>query len=209
MRGEAALRRGDLGAAIGYLRSALQANGRMAGTHHLLGVALLARGELDEALSSLQAAARLDPQLAQASRRAFAVASATRGLARLEQGDEAGALADLRAALEADPGEAIAANAAAWILATSADPALRNPTEAVHAAERAVAARPDDPGFLDTLGASYAAAGRFPEAIASAERADALADAQGDAGLRDRIRERLAGYRAGVPYVARPDEATR
>jgi tetratricopeptide (TPR) repeat protein len=202
LAGEAALRRGDLGTAIAHLRSALAADDRIAASHHLLGVALLARGELDEAAPSLQAAARLDPRLATASRRAFAAASASRGLVRLADGDARGALLDLRGALAADPGDAFAANGLAWILATSSDPALRDPLEAVRAAEWAVDARPDDPGLLDTLGAAYAAAGRFGDAISAAERAEQLASSRGDDALRDRIRERLASYRAGEAWVA-------
>lgn len=202
MKGESALRRGDIGTAIVHLRNALAANNRVAATHHLLGVALLARGELDDAAPSLQAAARLDPRLAPASRRAFAAASSTRGLVRLADGDARAALIDLRAALAADPGDPLAANGLAWILATSSDPSLRDPPEAVRAAEWAVNARPDDPGLLDTLGAAYAAAGRFKDAIAAAERAEEIASAKGDTALRDRIRERLVSYRAGEAWVA-------
>lgn len=204
LKGESALRRGDLESAIAHLRGALRANNRVAASYHLLGVALLARGELDEAAPSLEAAARLDPRLAPASRRAFAVASTSRGLARLAQGDSAGALPDLRAALAADPEDAIAANNLAWILATSPDSTLRNPPEAVRAAEAALRVRPDDPDLLDTLAAAYAAAGRYPEAIAAAERAEAIAAERGDDGLRERIGGRLARYRAGEPFVASP-----
>jgi tetratricopeptide (TPR) repeat protein len=204
LKGEAALRRGDLGTAIAHLEQALSVNPRVAASHHLLGIAYLARGELERAAPSLQAAARLDPRLAPSARRAFAVASASRGLARLAQGDGTGALLDLRAALAADPDDAIAANGLAWILATSSQPALRNPEEAVRAAELAVRTRPEDPGLLDTLGAAYASDGRFAEAIETSQRAENLASAQGDHALRDRIRERVERYRAGESWVASP-----
>lgn len=204
LKGEAALRRGDLGTAIAHLERAIAVNPRVAASHHLLGVAYLARGEIERAAPPLQAAARLDPRLGPAARRAFAVASASRGLSRLAQGDGAGALLDLRAALAADPDDAIAANGLAWILATSSEPTLRNPEEAVRAAERAVRTRPEDPGLLDTLGAAYASDGRFAEAIETSQRAENLASAQGDDALRDRIRERVARYRAGEAWVASP-----
>jgi tetratricopeptide (TPR) repeat protein len=204
LKGEAALRRGDLGAAIQHLRDALAANNRVAATYHLLGIALLERGEIDDAAPSLQAAARLDPRLAPASRRAFAAASSTRGLVRLADGDARGALIDLRAVLAADPGDPLAANGLAWILATSSDASLRDPPEAVRAAEWAVNARPEDPGLLDTLGAAYAAAGRFKDAIAAAERAAEIASSRGDTAMRDRIRERLVNYKAGEAWIAGP-----
>jgi tetratricopeptide (TPR) repeat protein len=209
LKGEAALRRGDLEQAIEHFRAALRANTRLALTHYRLGGALLAQGEIEEAGAHLQAAGRLDPQLDASARRAFAVSSASRGLLRLEQGDALGATQDLRAALAAEPTDAIAANGLAWILATHADPRLRDPQEAQRLADLARAEQPDEPAFLDTLAAAYASAGRFEEAVAALERADALAETLGDDGLRARLAERLRLYRAGKPYVeGRPPEPT-
>jgi tetratricopeptide (TPR) repeat protein len=199
--GEDALRRSDFDAAIGHFEAALAADARLAPSYHQLGVALIGKGRVEDAAAPLKVAARLDPRLAQSARETVAEASAKRGLSRLASGDQAGAAADLRAALAAAPTDAIAANALAWILATSHDPELRDAPQAVVAAELAQRARPDDADFLDTLGAAYAAAGRFTEAVTAAERADALASARGDDGLRDRIRERLRHYRAGEAWV--------
>jgi len=204
LEGEAAMRRGDLDLAIARFRAALRANTRLAPAYYQLGNALLARGDLEEAAVSLQAAGRLDPQLDASSRRAFAVASGRRALERLARGDANGAAQDLRGALAAEPEDAIAANALAWILATSPDPALRDPQQATRLAETAQRARADDPALLDTLAAAYAAAGRFDAAIGAAERADALAAARGDEALRGELRERLNLYRAGRPFVAPP-----
>lgn len=201
LKGEAALRRGELEEAIERFRAALRANTRLALSHYRLGGALLARGELEEAGVHLQAAGRLDPQLDASARRAFAVSSASRGLSRLEQGDALGATQDLRAALAADPEDAIAANGLAWILATNPDPRLRDPQEAQRLAELARRAQPEEPAFIDTLGAAYASAGRFAEAVATLERADALAAERGDEALRTRLAERLRLYRAGQPFL--------
>jgi spermidine synthase len=55
---------------------------------------------------------------------------------------------------------------------------------------------------LDTLAAAYAAAGRFAEAVAAAERAVPLAESGGQAELARRIQSRLELYRAGRPYRA-------
>ncbi len=209
LKGEAALRRGDLEEAIARFRNALRTNTRLALSYYRLGEALLARGAFEEAGMHLQAAGRLDPLLDLPARRTFAVRSARRGLTRLEQGDALGATQDLRAALAADPQDAIAANGLAWILATNADPDLRDPQEAQRLAELAQRAQPDEPALLDTLGAAYASAGLFEEAVAALERADALAAARGDAPLRARLAERLRLYRAGQPFLesARPDPA--
>ena len=65
-----------------------------------------------------------------------------------------------------------------WILATDANPEVRNGTEAVRMSERAceLTGR-KDPAKLKTLAAAYAEAGRFPEATATAQAAHDLAAA--------------------------------
>jgi hypothetical protein len=50
------------------------------------------------------------------------------------------------------------------------------------------------------LAAAYAEAGRFPDAVISAEKAQALALAAGQAAIAQRNQELLALYRAGRAY---------
>ena len=57
-----------------------------------------------------------------------------------------------------------------------------------------------NPDFLGTLAAAYAEAGRFPEAIRTAEQAISLASAYGDAAMAESLREQLKFYRASHPY---------
>ncbi|MGA2257247.1 MAG: sulfatase-like hydrolase/transferase, partial [Thermoguttaceae bacterium] len=94
-----------------------------------------------------------------------------------------------------------AMNNLAWIRATSEDARLRDGPEAVRLAERArqVTAH-RDPNVLATLAAAYAEAGRFPEAIAAAEEALALAQAAKQSELAMAIQSHLDLYRAGRPY---------
>ena len=54
--------------------------------------------------------------------------------------------------------------------------------------------------ILDTLAAAYAEAGRFPEAVATAEKAEQLATTAGSKKLAGENRQRLELYRAGKPY---------
>jgi hypothetical protein len=54
-----------------------------------------------------------------------------------------------------------------------------------------------NPGLLDTLAVTYASAGRFADAVASAERALELARAQGDSEMAVEIERNLASHRAG------------
>ena len=90
-------------------------------------------------------------------------------------------------------------NSLAWILATAADVKLRNPEDAVHYAHKACMLTDfRDALLLDTLAAAYAAAGRFSEAVTTAEQAVELA---ADDESRQEFQERLNLYKAGKSYV--------
>src|SRR5256885_16729553 len=83
----------------------------------------------------------------------------------------------LREAARLNPNLAPALQNLAWILATHPDPAKRDPADAVRLAERAndLSGR-HSPEMMDTLGASYAAAGQFDQARDAAASAKQLAD---------------------------------
>jgi hypothetical protein len=53
---------------------------------------------------------------------------------------------------------------------------------------------------VDALAAAYAVAGRFTEAIETAEKAINLAESTGRKDLAGEIRKRLRLYQAGRPY---------
>ncbi len=57
-----------------------------------------------------------------------------------------------------------------------------------------------DPVILDSLGAAYAEAGRFPDAIGATQQALALAPHSNDPGMVAALRSRLALYQAGRPH---------
>jgi Flp pilus assembly protein TadD len=57
-----------------------------------------------------------------------------------------------------------------------------------------------DPSFLDTLAAAYAEAGSFPEAVATAKEATALAKQNALPELAAAIDERLKLYESRKPY---------
>jgi Flp pilus assembly protein TadD len=123
------------------------------------------------------------------------------GRALLERGDAVEAIAHWREAARLAPGYAAVANNLAWLLATHPDPRLRDPAAAVAYAEQAARGAGDDPAVLDTLATAQAAAGDFDSAVRSEERA--LAGASGNAPLEAGIRQRLALFRRGVPWVER------
>jgi tetratricopeptide (TPR) repeat protein len=109
---------------------------------------------------------------------------------------------EFRKGIDVRPDHASALAGLAWVLATSPDPTVRNPQEAVGTAEQAAALTGNaDPAALDTLAAAYAAAGDFGRAAATAERALAAASRVGNTTLADQIRTRLRLYRGRQPYL--------
>ncbi len=91
-------------------------------------------------------------------------------------------------------------NALAKLLSTSSDPTIRDGAEAVKLAERLcdLFGR-NQPEALGTLAAAYAEVGRFPEAVATAQRAVAFAQKRKMENLANKIRKELALYEAGQP----------
>jgi 4-amino-4-deoxy-L-arabinose transferase-like glycosyltransferase len=88
-------------------------------------------------------------------------------------------------------------NNQAWQLAASPDPKARNGAEAVLLAQRACEqTQYQRPLFIGTLAAAQAEAGQFDAAIATAQRACAVAGENGETNLLHRNQELLERYRA-------------
>jgi len=188
--GNLAAKEGRYAEASGHFERSLALDADRPQTLVALGNALLNLGRVDRAVARLQQAASLVPD--------FAEAHAQLGLAHLLQQQPREAVADLRRALELEPNQPTVLNNLAWTLATVDDDGLRDGEAAVDYAQRACAltAR-GNPGYLDTLAAAQAAAGRFEAAIATAEEGLALAREQGLADRAAKLTQRLESYRAG------------
>jgi tetratricopeptide (TPR) repeat protein len=160
-----------------------------------LGVLLVDQGRSDEGLQRLREAV---PASGGASRTRFALAVAI----GTTSGPTEEMVALLEGVLRDTPGDLLALNDLAWLRATSAEASYRDTSLALtlsqHALELGGAA---DAGVLDTRAAAEAAAGRFIQASATAERAIALARASGDDSFARQVATRLAGYREGRAYV--------
>ena len=123
------------------------------------------------------------------------------GAAYAERGRLDETVRHYREAVRVRPDFEKALNNLAWLLATARDPALRDPTDAVRLAERAVAlSGASDPAVLDTLAAAYAAAGRFDDAVQVGQRALQAAETRGTPALAEPLRARLALYRERRAY---------
>ena len=122
------------------------------------------------------------------------------GAALLKNGQRPQALAEWRQALRQAPDDLPLLNDTAWLLATSADPALRNGSEAVALGEHAVELSSGrQPGLLATLAAAYAATGSFDRAVELEKRAASLAAQQGNAPLAATLQSRLTQLQAKTP----------
>lgn len=158
-----------------------------------LGMFLFQQGRTDEALSHLSKAIRLDPSKDNAL--------FTRGRIFVKKGLLADALRDYSEAVRLAPDEGQYLNALAWLMATAPDPALRNGPRAVElAAKLCEQTHGESPRALDILGASYAEAGRFPEAVRAAAQAVECAQRQGNQKLAGEIGLRLELYRRNQAF---------
>ena len=111
-------------------------------------------------------------------------------------------LADALERLPDSPSTADMANMLAWGLATCPDAKVRNPPEAVKWAEKACElTKHKSPLLLDTLAASYAAAGRFDDARKWIVEAVKLAKEDGRTADATEFEQRQALYEANKPFV--------
>jgi tetratricopeptide (TPR) repeat protein len=167
-------------------------------THRRLASLLMRQGRKREALAHLHMTVVLSPRPDLRLRLDYANLL-------IQTGDLRQAVAQLRRAvlLQSDSVEAL--NNLAWLLATSSDDKVRNGAEAVQYAERASRLPPVKgmcvPG---TLAAAYAEAGRFSEAVATAEKAVADETAAGDARFAAINQQLLGLYREGRPFHEPP-----
>ena len=164
--------------------------------HKRFADALRQQGRNQEAIVQLQTALCLKPDI-----------QTRLDLAEMfyQTGDSGRATIYFRKILSVKPNLPEPLNNLAWILATSPDDTLRNGAEAVEHAERACNLTSfKQTGMVSTLAAAYAEAGRFPEAVNTAETAVKLANANGETHLADINNQLLPLYRAGMPYHERP-----
>ena len=162
-----------------------------------LGVILAMQGNVDQAISAFSELLRLNPTDPDAH---YHLA-----LAFSRQRNTQDALRHYRAAVKARPDFPEALNNLAWAMATHPDPQFRDGREAVRLANRACQLTGQKQAYmLGTLGAAYAEAGRFPEAVATAEQAKALAEKTNEPEVAATNGKLLELYRSKQPYRDTP-----
>ncbi len=160
-----------------------------------LGRLLFAQGQEREALEQLRQAVRVQPSHVAAH---FNLASV------LLQGeaDARGALRHFREASRLRPEWTPPLIATSWILSSHPDQTIRDSSEAIRLADEAVElSNRADASALDALGAAYASASRFEDAVTAASQAAELATRAGAKQQLSEITARLALYQTRRPYV--------
>jgi tetratricopeptide (TPR) repeat protein len=227
--GNALLQQGRSAEAIAQYTQAARLNPSRAEVHYNLGVALRQSGRADDAIAQYAETLRLDPAFAEAHnefglilyqagraeeaishyraalqiRPAFVDAQNNLGTALYKEGRIGDAITAIRKALDLQPSNLDIQNNLAWILATASQASLRDPPEAIRLATQASqSAGGGNPVLLRTLAVAYAAAGEFPDALKTAQKALQLAQARPSASLANALRADIALYQAGHPVQA-------
>src|SRR5262249_53403914 len=191
-----------------------------------LGIIFLDKGQLDDAISNLQAAIDLRPEnapahdnLAKALLKKGQVAEAmihyrkflelepanvearnTLGTVLIQQGHIREAIGQWQEALAIQPENGNAASNLAWVFATCPEDSIRDGTRAGELAEKAFRISGSKiPMIYRVLAAAYAESGRFPDAIRTAQHGAELATAQGNAPLAAELDSNIALYQSSRP----------
>jgi protein O-mannosyl-transferase len=191
-----------------------------------LGIIFLDKGQLDEAISKLQAAIDLRPEnapahdnLAKALLKKGEVSEAmvhyrkflelepanvearnTLGTALIQQGHVREAIEQWQEALAAQPENGNAASNLAWVFATCPEVSIRDGTRAVELGEKALRISGGKiPMIYKVLAAAYAENGRFAEAVETAQHGAELATGQGNPALAAELGSNIALYQSGRP----------
>ncbi len=185
--------KGKMDEAITQYQKALQIKPDYAIAHNNLGIALNKTSHVDEAITHFQKALQIKPD--------FAEAHGNFGDALLQKGNVDEAITQYQKALQITPDDADVLNNLAWLLATCPDAHFRDGVQAVRYAGRACELTYYQKAtFIGTLAAAYAEAGRFDDAVATAQKACTLAFESGDQNLLNKNQELVTLYQAHQPY---------
>ena len=220
--GSVYLKENMLNKAIEYYAKALELEPDLLEAHQYIADALLKQGNFEKAVRHYSQALRLRPELHQVQNNLNVAKSLREQTESLQNNPNQPGLHESlgiffhqmdnfekaiyhwNKALELRTDWPEVFNNLAWLKAVYEDKSFHNPDEASRLARRACELTEfNQPAFLDTLSVAYAAAGKFPEAIETAEKASELAIETGQKELAKCIQEHLALYRKGQPYRER------
>jgi protein O-mannosyl-transferase len=195
--GAALLQKGDLNGALACFEIALRNSpsrpGAQKNIYRNIGDVFSKMGRTDEAIAQFEKCLSISPDFAEAH---HDLANALRRKGRYRD-----AIAHYESALRIDPRSVLTMNNLGWLLATCADPSVRNGARAVEVAARAeLLSGGEDPLILHTLAAAYAENGQFSQAVEIGERALQLAEQQKKGILLRALPNEITLYRAELRY---------
>jgi tetratricopeptide (TPR) repeat protein len=199
--------------------------------HQNIAGELLGRGQLDDAAAEFRKVLELEPNYLQASKRAYfglgsvlvrksqqeeaiklfetvlkldpGYGPAYNGIASAlhRQGRLAEAITEYERAVQLRPESAGILSNLAWLLATCADPSLRNGPRALELTQRANRLSGDaNPRVLRSLAAAHAELGQFDQAAKTARRALDLSLQDGESPFTRALRREISLFDAGRSY---------
>jgi Tfp pilus assembly protein PilF len=194
---EALLRQGKVEQATKHLEVAVNHVPDFLPAWRSLGMARMRLNQPKEAVACYQEVVRLMPDSAEAL--------TSLGWAQWKSGLHSEAVTSFESAIHLEPKMAERLTSLAMQLATDPDAGRRDPQLAFELASLSVGSSGDAPAAaLDSLAAAQAALGRFTEAIKTAKRAVAKADAANETQLARSIAERLHCYEKQTAFVQPP-----
>jgi len=224
--GYALVQSGHWDEGVVHYQKAVELQPRFAEAHYNLGNAFLQKGRLVEAVVQFQTVVEIQPgypsaqnnlgyTLLQQNRPAEAIAHLRKALevnpddamahynlgnAFTLTGRDHEAVLQYERVLELQPNFPDIWNNLAWILATSSESSVRDGTKAIESAQKASQmAGGRNSAYLSTLSAAYAEAGKFTEAITTAQQGLKLAEEEGNVSLINIFQQQLKLYQAGLP----------
>jgi Flp pilus assembly protein TadD len=185
---------GDLNEAIVYFQKAIQVKPDSPYPRNNLGFTLQKQGKLNEAVAYFTQAVQIKPDFAEA-RHNLANALVLQG--RFDE-----ALDQFHAVLRLKPDWPEPMGNLAFLIATHPEIKGRDINEAIYLADRVcIITNYKNPSYLDTLAAVYASAGRFTEAVDTAQKAITLAEDANQPQVKNIIQYHLTFYTQGKPYI--------
>jgi spermidine synthase len=180
--------------AINCFHRVIELDPKYEGVYKRTAAALLAIGKPEEAIGHLQKSLQINPN--------DAGVYISISVAYIKSGNYDLAAENWTRAKQSGPKGVEPYNNPAWLLVTAGDASTEDINNAtIFALRECEKTGYSEPRMLDTLAAAYAAAGRFDEAVKTAQKAADAARAQGQEGLADEIQKRLEPYRAGQCYI--------
>ena len=189
---DALARKGQSDDAMVHYEEAIKLQPNYADAYYNRGNVLFAKGHIDEAIADWEKTLEIQPNDADAY--------TSLGNALLRKGSLHEAVANYERALALAPEDPHSRINIAWVLATASDASIRDGTKAVEFAKKAVELSSTEyPKFLRALAAAYAEAGRFSEAIETAQRGIAIATGEGNLEVTHLLQGDIALYQIGLP----------